>query len=318
MQRIYGQMYKELESCQNDLVLCPPEDNEWVLSTTDGRVKFIGKDSEVFAEVRAPRHLPVLYPVRSTPFQRPAKAVLMDLDGTTILSEEFWVDAIQDTVRLLLRNKAFVFSPEDLPHVAGYSTREHLQYCLKQYEIEATLDHAVQMNEAVIEERLKQVEEDPSSPLLKPSPGLKEFLLTLKERGVKIALVTSAAERKALIEIRSVFMQLKLGDPLEFYDTIFTAGSSGSSYKVSTLGSLASKPHPWLYAEAASIGLGLSDEEREHVIGIEDSAAGVLALKLAGFAAVGMTGGNIESSGVRPLLHAECTFLPALLPLLLE
>ena len=43
--------------------------------------------------------------------------------------------------------------------------------------------------------------------------GLKEFLLTLKERGIKIALVTSGLHEKAWPEIVAAFRALKPGRP---------------------------------------------------------------------------------------------------------
>ena len=318
MQVLYGRMYFEDATCQNDLIPYTTDNNESALATADGRVEFLKRNGEVMALVKSPPDYPIYYPVRSTPFSGSARGILMDLDGTTILSEEFWVGAIEETVGLLLNDPGFKFTPDDLPHVVGYSTREHLQYCIGKYKIETTIKKALKMNSVVSEARLSQLEQNEGSSLLKASPGLKEFLIALKDHGIKIGLVTAASERKALIEIRSVFRELDLGDPLDFYDTIITAGNSGGKFKVSTLGSLASKPHPWLYAEAARVGLGLGEEEREHIIGIEDSAAGVISLKLAGFAAIGMKEGNITSSGVRPLLHAECEYLPDLLPLLIK
>ncbi|MDI9484068.1 MAG: HAD family phosphatase [Bacillota bacterium] len=317
MQRLYGQLYFDDVASQSDLAASIQEDHELIMATADGRVRFEARDEGIVARISSPPDLPVVYPVRETHFSGPAKAVLMDLDGTTILSEEYWISAIEDTVRLLLQDENFAFSEEDLPHVAGYSTREHLEYCLEKYQIDATINDALQLNADVMQERFRELERNPGSPLLKPSPGLREFLLTLKESRVKIGLVTSASERKALLEIRSVFSQIGLGDPLEFYDTIITAGSFGCEKACSTLGSLASKPHPWLYLEAARTGLGFADQDRDRIIGIEDSAAGVISLKLAGFAAIGMKDGNIASSGLRPLLHAECEFLPDLLPILL-
>ena len=41
--------------------------------------------------------------------------------------------------------------------------------------------------------------------------------------------------------------------------------------------------------------------DRGAVVGVEDSAAGILSLRLAGYAGVGLAGGNIEESGLRPL-----------------
>jgi beta-phosphoglucomutase-like phosphatase (HAD superfamily) len=115
----------------------------------------------------------------------------------------------------------------------------------------------------------------------------------------------------------AVFRQLELGDPLGFYDAIVTAGSAVEPGQVGTIGELASKPHPWLYAEAARIGLTVDRSNRQRVIGIEDSAAGVLAIRLAGFACIGLTFGNIAASGMRPLVAHECDSLEQALPTIL-
>ena len=40
--------------------------------------------------------------------------------------------------------------------------------------------------------------------------------------------------------------------------------------------------HPWLYAEACRVGLGIPFEERNSVVGIDDSGAGVCSIRLAG------------------------------------
>jgi beta-phosphoglucomutase-like phosphatase (HAD superfamily) len=70
------------------------------------------------------------------------------------------------------------------------------------------------------------------------------------------------------------------------------------------LGELTPKPHPWLYAEACRIGLGISFEERNSVVGIDDSGAGVCSIRLAGFPTIGFDGGNILTSGTKSL----CSF----------
>ncbi len=89
-----------------------------------------------------------------------------------------------------------------------------------------------------------------------------------------------------------------------------------------TLGELSPKPHPWLYAEAARVGLGIPFEDRGTVVGIEDSGAGVCAIRLAGFAPIGVAGGNIEAGDAgRPSVTLYCddlysvlTYLPAAKP----
>jgi len=50
---------------------------------------------------------------------------------------------------------------------------------------------------------------------------------------------------------------------------------------------------------------------------MEDSGAGVVSIRLAGFAAIGVAGGNIEKSGTRPLLFASCQTLADALPIIL-
>lgn len=140
----------------------------------------------------------------------------------------------------------------------------------------------------------------------RPNKGLKEFLMALKTRRIKIGLVTSGLYEKAWPEILSAFKSMGLGDPAGFCDAIITAGFSVGGGGAGTLGELEPKPHPWLYAEAARVGLGIEFNNRHSVIGIEDSNAGVISIRLAGFAAIGIKGGNIEQGGTKRLLHSYC------------
>ncbi|MBO4734522.1 MAG: HAD family hydrolase, partial [Clostridia bacterium] len=130
-----------------------------------------------------------------------------------------------------------------------------------------------------------------------PTEGLKDFLYTLKDKGIKIGLVTSGLYEKAMPEIISAFNTLNMGDPKDFYDAIISAGFPLGKGRVGTLGELSPKPHPWLYAETANVGLGVPFSERNRVVGIEDSGAGVCSVRLAGFTTIGLAGGNIKSSG---------------------
>jgi beta-phosphoglucomutase-like phosphatase (HAD superfamily) len=72
---------------------------------------------------------------------------------------------------------------------------------------------------------------------------------------------------------------------------------------VGTLGELSPKPHPWLYAEAGCVGLGIPFEERNQVIGIEDSGAGICSLRLAEYPTIGLASGNIIESGTQFLCN---------------
>ena len=83
--------------------------------------------------------------------------------------------------------------------------------------------------------------------------------------------MTSGLHEKAWPEIVSVFRALKMGDPRDFYDAIITAGFPLRRGEAGTLGELSPKPHPWLYAEAARVGLGIPFEACNSILGIEDS-----------------------------------------------
>ena len=202
----------------------------------------------------------------------------------------------------LLGKTAFTKEEEDIPFISGHSVSEHLQYMIDKYAPGASLMLArdyyfdivnYEMNE-ILHGRGKQ-------DAFTPAPNLKEFLTTVKSEGIKIGLVTSGLYEKAMPEILSTFKQLDMGDPVAFYDAIITAGQTFRKDQTGTLGELAPKPHPWLYAETARVGLGMPFERRHKVLGIEDSAAGVVSVKLAGFSCAGVAGGNIDAAGMSDL-----------------
>ena len=47
-------------------------------------------------------------------------------------------------------------------------------------------------------------------------------------------------------------------------------------------------------------------EARNSVVGVEDSGAGVCAIRLAGFPTIGVSGGNVVESGTRALCEFYC------------
>jgi len=275
-----------------------------IAATGDRKVEFIAFAEHSLAYVRSALGYPAYYPVHPVELQKPVKAVLMDLDGTSVRSEEFWIWIIQMTTATLLDDPQFELETVDLPHVSGHSVSEHLTYCLQKYCPDRSLEKARRVYFEHTHRELQAIMAGKGKvDAFLPSPGLKEFILTLKAAGIKIGLVTSGLYEKAYPEILSVFRALELGDPKDFYDVIITAGFPLRLGEVGTLGELAPKPHPWLYAEACRIGLGIPFEERNSVVGIEDSGAGVCSIRLAGFPTVGFDGGNILKSGTKSLCY---------------
>jgi len=269
--------------------------------TGDGKVEFVGFETHTMALVNSSMGYPAYYPVPSLK-EAPVRAVLMDLDGTTVHSEEFWVWIIQKSIASLLDNPRFELEPADLPYVSGHSVSEHLQYGLGKYCPDKTVEEARHHYFAHTDREMKLILEGKGRPgAFRPSPGIKDFLIGLKALGVKIGLVTSGLYEKAWPEILDAFRTLEMGDPREFYDAIITAGFAIRKGEAGTLGELSPKPHPWLYSETARVGLGMPPEQRGSVIGIEDSGAGICSIRLAGFMPLGIAGGNIEESGTAGL-----------------
>ena len=275
--------------------------------TRDGKVEFIAYEGHTIAYVKSALGYPAYYPVHPVKMEKPLRAVLMDLDGTSVRSEPFWVWIIQLSISSLLDDPKFELEEADLPCVSGHSVSEHLQYCIRKYCPDKTVEEARKHYFQHTDREMKAILAGHGREgAFTPSPGLKDFLMALKEMGLKIGLVTSGLYEKAWPEIVSAFKTLGMGDPAAFYDAIITAGFALRKGEAGTLGELSPKPHPWLYAETARVGLGIPFEDRNRIVGIEDSGAGVCSIRLAGFPVIGFAGGNILDSGARGLCEHYC------------
>jgi len=282
-----------------------------IKTTADRKVEFIDFDNGTRqALIKSAMGYPAYYPVHDVKIEKPLQAVLMDLDGTTVHSEEFWMWIIEKAVASLRGDNNFKLDSSDEPHVSGHSVSEHLQYCINKYCPEKSVEEARTWYFKHTNYEMKEIMEGRGRKgAFTPSPGIKDFLYELKDLGVKIGLVTSGLYEKAWPEILDAFKTLGMGDPKEFYDAIITAGHAIRPGEPGTLGELSPKPHPWLYAETARVGLGIPFEERNTVVGIEDSGAGVVSIVLSGFSAIGIGGGNIIDSGTKSLCtHYEENF----------
>ncbi len=278
-----------------------------ILLSKDKKVEFIFFDSHTIAFVRSALGYPAFYPVLPVKIEKPVKAVLMDLDGTSVRSEDFWIWIIEQSTANLLDNPNFQLEDSDLPFVSGHSVSEHLEYCIQKYCPDKGLQEAKAHYFRNTRREMKEILEGCGREnAFVPVEGLKDFLYALKDRKIKIGLVTSGLYEKAWPEIVSAFRTLKMGDPADFYDAIISAGFLLQKGAPGTLGELQAKPHPWLYAETAKVGLGIDFSDRHSVIGMEDSGAGVCSVRLAGFSCLGMAGGNIKQSGLESLCSDFC------------
>ena len=115
---------------------------EFVVATGDQKVEFVSFGTHSLACVKSAIAYPVYYPVYPVKTEYPLNAVLMDLDGTTVRSEEFWIWIIEMTTASMLGNPKFQLEEADIPFVSGHSVSEHLQYCIDKYCPGASLEKA--------------------------------------------------------------------------------------------------------------------------------------------------------------------------------
>lgn len=298
----------ELTACSDGCFTVGKNGVSCIAATGDRKLELIAQENRTLCYVKSAMGYPAYYPLHAIYSEKPLKAVIMDLDGTTVRSEEFWIWIIRRTMCSLTGNSNLDFEDEDIPHVSGHSVSEHLQYCIQKYCPGKSVEEARAIYHRYVQEEMEEIMAGRGRKgAFTPAEGVKEFLLTLKSKKIKIGLVTSGLYRKAFPEILSAFQTLDMGDPLQFYDCMITAGTPLGKETAGTLGELEAKPHPWLYAEACCVGLGIPFEERDQVCGIEDSGAGVCSVRLAGYHTIGIGGGNILSSGTQALCNYYCS-----------
>ena len=289
-----------------------------IFTPNDKKIDVIEFEDKTLCCVKSGLGYPAIYPLRETRFEPKAEAILMDLDGTSVHSEQDWMWVIEQTTARLLGKSDFRREAEDEPFISGHSVSEHLQYMIDKYVPGGALAEARDHYFDIVNYEMAEIMKGRGKQdAFTPSPHLKEFLLTLKKEGVKIGLVTSGLYEKAMPEIVSAFRQLDMGDPVDFYDCIITAGQALRRGQTGTLGELEPKPHPWLYAETARVGLNMPFERRHKVIGVEDSSAGVVSIKLAGFSCIGVSGGNIAQAGVGEMCDYHVNGLMEILDIIL-
>jgi beta-phosphoglucomutase len=306
-----------LEKCSDGVFQVGAHGVVSITATGDRKVEFVAFQDKTIAFVNSQMGYTAYYPVHAVNMEKPIQAVLMDLDGTSVRSETFWMWIIQLTTASLLEDPKFELEDADRPYVSGHSVSEHLEYCVRKYSPEKTVEEARRYYFEHMHREMKEIMAGRGrTDAFVPSPGIKDFLLALKEMGVKIGLVTSGLYEKAWPEILSAFRTLGLGDPRDFYDAIISAGFPLRKGEIGTLGELSPKPHPWLYAEVGRVGLGIDFSERNSVVGIEDSGAGVCSIRLAGYPTIGLSGGNIIESGTKALCCHYCESFSEVLALI--
>jgi HAD superfamily hydrolase (TIGR01509 family) len=185
--------------------------------------------------------------------KRPA-AVLWDMDGTLVDSEEYWLSSEQN----LAQEFNGTWEAQDGLDLIGMSLYDSTKVMKAKMGLELEPDEIInRLTDDVVAQLAVSIPW---------RPGAQELLRELKRRGIKTALVTMSMKRMA----ESVADQI----PFKAFDVI-VAGDMVSE----------GKPHPEPYLMAARL-LGVAPED---CVAFEDSHTGLSSAEAAGTKAVGVT-----------------------------
>ena len=181
-------------------------------------------------------------------------AVLWDMDGTLVDSEEYWLSSEQNLAQQFNGN----WDAQDGLDLIGMSLYDSTKVMRAKMGIDLEPDEIINR---LTDDVVAQLEVS-----IPWRPGAQELLRELKKRGVKTALVTMSMKRMA----ESVANQI----PFKAFDVI-VAGDMVTN----------GKPHPEPYLLAAQL-LGVKPED---CVAFEDSNTGLTSAEAAGTKAIGVT-----------------------------
>ncbi|RBY97489.1 HAD family phosphatase [Blastococcus sp. TF02-8] len=189
-------------------------------------------------------------------------AVLFDMDGTLVQTEEYWGEAMFE----LAASLGGRMSPEARAATVGTTMRRSMEVLHADLGVERT-EEQLQADARWVEDRAGEL----MSAGVVWQPGARELLESVRAAGVLTALVTTTPRRLADIVLDSISRDLG-GDP--FHLTV-----CGDEVP-------ARKPDPAPYLQAAA-ALGVAPSA---CVVVEDSLVGVTSGLAAGMAVLGVPG----------------------------
>ncbi len=170
------------------------------------------------------------------------------MDGVLIDSEKY----IRDAAMQMFKEKGLTVNPEDFKPFVGKGENRYIGGVAEKYNFDVDIEE--------VKARTYALYEQVSNNKLYPLPGVYEFMKKCKEKGLKIAVATSADEIKMNINLRAIGL-----------NNSFDATVNGLEVEHK-------KPRPDIYIHAA----GLLDVEPSECLVVEDAVSGVQAGKRAG------------------------------------
>jgi beta-phosphoglucomutase len=184
------------------------------------------------------------------------KGVLFDMDGVLVDSERF----IARAAIMMFAELGVSVKEEDFHPFVGTGENRYLGGVAEKYGISVDLPK--------VKARTYEIFGEIARKNLFPLPGAGEFVSRCKEKGLKLALATSADKVKMEINLSEI------GLPPETFNTIITGEDVANK-----------KPFPGIYIKAAE-RLGLKPEE---CLVVEDAVSGVRSGKTAGCRCLAVT-----------------------------
>ncbi|MDA3940039.1 MAG: HAD-IA family hydrolase [Spirochaetia bacterium] len=184
------------------------------------------------------------------------KGVLFDMDGVIVDSEEF----IRNAAILMFKELGLTAQHEDFFEFIGAGEDRFLGGVAEKYNFTFDIPSGKVRTYEIYSELIKNN--------LKPLPGVHSFIKKCRDKGLKIAMATSADRTKMESNL------IEIGISEDTFDAVVTA-----------LDVSRQKPFPDIYLKAASL---IGEEARDCLV-VEDAINGVNAAKTAGAKCLGLT-----------------------------
>jgi len=187
------------------------------------------------------------------------KSVMFDLDGLIADTEDLHLRAYHEVAKYL----GIVLTDEYMHSFIGLSTAENVKKIIKDFKIENySFDDIVRLR---YENYYKIISHTP----LFPMEGALECMERVKQKGLKKGLVTSSLREHAIGVLKNIQKYTNGAfDPLKFFDFMLFGDDIEHS-----------KPQPDIYIKASKV----ADTPPSKCLALEDSEAGVISAKRAGF-----------------------------------
>jgi HAD superfamily hydrolase (TIGR01509 family) len=184
------------------------------------------------------------------------KGVLFDMDGVLVDSEHF----ICKAAVMMFRELGIDVSPQDFQPFVGMGENRYLGGVAEQRGIKMDIEQ--------VKARTYEIYENIVRGKLSPLPGAHEFISKCRNKGLKLALATSADSIKMEVNLKEI------GLSRDSFQTIIT----GLDVKKK-------KPFPDIYLKAAK-RLGVKPGD---CLVVEDAVSGIEAAKAAGCRCLAVT-----------------------------